>query len=280
MPFFSLHSKIVFSLLIAAGCVSSLGAWTIRVLDLEATNKQSNQYRQIDVIDGQGMTQFKAYLEAAGSTLEGGNLADYQSYRDAGTADAVIVNLPMGLSTGAGYSAAEIQVLQELMQSDVRVFLIGENSSWDATNQQICEELWGLDSYVTGNGKTRDSAGFVAEESVSELMSGISKPIYLYEPGFVDFAGGGGQGEVLIGVDTKKDVVILGGENDNFLWTLDMNIVEGLQDGHPNYHNYVFAQNLAKWLGAPIPEPSTYALGVGALALGCVLLRRRQQTRR
>lgn len=276
MSFFSLHSKISFSLLIAACCASSLGAWTIRVLDLEATNKESNHYKQFDIIGGSKMGQFKAYLEATGSTLEGGSLVDYQIYRDAGTADAVIVNLPMGLSAGTGYSDAEVQVLQELMQSDVRVFLIGENASWDATNQQIAEEIWGLDSYVTGNEKTRGSAGFLAAESVSELMSGISKPIYLYEPGFVDFAGGGGQGEVLIGVDTAKDVVVLGGKNDNFLWTLDMNIVEGLVDGNPNYHNYVFGQNLAKWLGTPIPEPSTYALGAGALALGCALLHRRR----
>ncbi len=232
------------------------GAWTIQILDpvQRLTSEEHNL-----LPGGSSVSKLKGYLDATGSMLTTGSLGSYAI----GDSDAVIVNVSVG---GYSYNQAELNALSNLLNSNTRVLVFGEHSSWANTNSQLATLLGG--SY-TGSGSNNQSV-------ISDYCPLITEGVYnvrFGSPGRV--SPNGSSGHALVSDNSMS----LWGNADNFLLFLDINALSSSYIN--NDDNDRLARNIATWLGGtgftPIPEPSSYAGLLGITAVTSVLVRRKRK---
>ncbi len=232
---------------------SYLNAWTVSVLVPNTTLPNYSAY------DGSGYSQFRGLLTGAGSTLTSGTLGSYI----ADSSDAVIVNV---IESAHEYTSAELSVLTDLLNSNTRILLFGENSGWNKSNSQLASLLGGISSDSDGS--------FV--QTVSNIYPLITEGVSQIEipyPGKISPSGSNG-------LSLSSDAgVSLWGNNNHFLLMMDIN---GFQDSYIHSRdNYQLAGNIANWISGvditPTPEPSAYAITFGLSALGIISLRRQRK---
>ncbi len=245
--------KLVLTSGIALFSSSGLNAWTISVLSPETTLPEYSSY------DGVLYGAFRSYLTGAGSSLASGTLSGYAM----GSSDAVIINV---IESGHKYTSSELSVLTDLLNSNTRVLLFSENSLWNLSNDQLASLLGGVSSRNDG----------IYEQTLIHsyplITDGVSN-VYFPMPGKISPSGS--QGTSLF----NGDGLTLWGQNDSFLLAMDVNVFE---DNYLNMSdNDRLARNVANWLSgvdiAPIPEPSSYAMGLASITLAFMALRRQRK---
>lgn len=239
--------------LISIGIISlffcgTLSAWTIQVLN------PANVLSTRDVLTSNSFTTFKGYLEDTQSVLTSGSLSGYTI----GSSDAVIVNL---VSLGASYTANEITVLTNLLNSGTRVLVFGEHNSWRQSNQQIATIVGG--DY---KGASLNNTQNMISGAFPLITNGVNS-VYFDAPGKTLPIDDG----ILL---TDDAAITLWGNSENFLFFMDIN---ALSDEIARLDNNQLALNIADWLaGSTIPEPSTYTLISGFVLLGGFVIRRKR----
>lgn len=233
-----------------------LNAWTINILSPQSpiTNEPNNI-----LPDGGNHSSFISYLQDAGSTLTTGSLDSYLY-----DADAVIINVPL---FSYEYSLEEINVITNLLNSNTRVLIFGENDSWDLSNGQLAGILGGI--YTDGsNGQDYQT---VINNSFPEITAGVEE-INFPTPGKISPSGNNGLSL------TSDDSLTLWGDNNNFLVFMDINTLADSNLGSND--NDQLAKNIAQWLSGiktEIPEPSHYGLMIGIASLAFLGVRRRKK---
>lgn len=206
--------------------------------------------------NGSNFQTFSKYLTETGSTLTTGSLGEYS-----GGADAVIINLP---SDGYYYTQAEIDVLKSFLDSNIRVLVFSENTSWANSNKQLASLLGGT---YNGGGSGNQS---IINQNFPEITEGVTNVTFA-SPGKI--SPNGSNGTAL----TSDNSLSLWGDNDNFLLFMDIN---ALSDYINSADNDRLAQNIAWWLtdSSPIiPEASSYTTFLGIMSLTAGLLRRHRE---
>ncbi len=251
----SIHRSKVF---ILSGVVlfssSCLEAWTIQILNpVSVFNLSNNTYI---LPDGASVSTFESYLLGTGSSLTMGSLGSYR----AGDSDAVIVNLP---AVGYYYNAAELSALGNLLNSNTRVLLFSENSSWKNSNEQLASLLGGVYRGDGVDGQT------VVSDLFPMITEGVSS-VSFAAPGRISPSGSNGHSLV------SGDGITLWGEHDNFLLSMDINAFSDRMGV-----NSQLGHNVANWLsgvgGTPIPECSSYSIVFGVAGLITVSVYRRRR---
>jgi hypothetical protein len=154
-------------------------------------------------------------------------------------------------------SANELDNIAAFIATGRRVVLMGENHFWADWDNQILSLVVGVGWYSS------EFTGIASPVISNALTSGVS---------FVDIYAGGkanGDGTALF----NQNFATLWG--DNVLTVLDANVFD---DSHwNNQNNGIFAQNVAAWIGTPVPLPgAVWLLGSGLLGLGILGYRRKR----
>lgn len=185
--------------------------------------------------------------------------ADFSSLAQLELYDAVWVDQELGNTLGG----AEVSALQSYISSGHKTVLIGENDSWNAWNDSLMSIVGGAFngecSWATGTPNVANAltggVGSVSNICGSTISAGSpGLPEVLFSNGMAALYQLGA-GQVVIILDSNWN-------DDAYLGTTD---------------NPLFAQNVVDWLGvgAPIPEPGTYALMLaGLVSVGFVARRR------
>jgi hypothetical protein len=150
-----------------------------------------------------------------------------------------------------GLSASEISNVQAFIATGRRVVLTGENNSWTAWNNSILSVVGGSYSGIDTSATLTPAIGGPLTAGVSDLAT------------IVDGVATGGTPVF------SQNVITLWGGAQNSVSMLSVNIVDdtyGVAAG-----NQQFKVDLANWLagqsGDVVPEPSTYLMLAGGLAL-------------
>lgn len=212
-----------------------------------------------DIFSGSNYSTFRSYLTQEATLANGGGLASYQM----NDSSSVIVNL---VGYNASFTSEELVILNDLLNSDVRVIVFLESSQhWGKYgNAQIADLVGGLNSTST-NGTELQA---IIENGFPEITDGVSN-VQFGAAGKISPKGSNG-----ISL-TSDNGMTLWGENDNFLLFMDCDALMDTNIGKAD--NDQLARNLAKWLApsnSNIPEPSTYGILFGLTAMGFILVRK------
>lgn len=247
--------KLIIAGIAIALSSSYLNAWTISILNPSAMYDAGYH-----LLDGSRSTILSSYLYSTGSDFASGNLSNYS----VGDSDAVIINLP---PTGYSYTQAEKNVLNDLLNSNTRVLIFAENSSWATSNSELANILGGTYTSSVINGVQT-----VNPDLYPLLTEGVENVNFASPGKIVPKEGSGG---ISISSDSS---VTLWGDNYNFLLFADVNAME---DSYINtYDNNQLALNIVEWLAGNnpnIPEPSSYAFISGTAILGLMAARRKRK---
>jgi hypothetical protein len=143
-------------------------------------------------------------------------------------ADSILVDQRW---TNGALSALEVSNLSTCIASGKRVLLVGENSTWQAWNDQILG--------IVGGSFAGDGGGILSVVNPDPILTAGVNSIQPISPGL---AGGG------TSLFTQNVATLWG---SNVMTLLDVNVVDDTFAGLAN--NRQFAKNTAKWLSVPTP---------------------------
>ena len=197
-------------------------------------------------------SQITAQLDAA--AVNGVTVAsDFSNAAQVAAADALWLDI-RGLTDAL--APAEVANVTAFIATGKRVVMIGDHVDWTAWDNSILATV--------GGAWAADVGGTFTTAAPHALTSGVSSV-------FV-FSGSAANAPAGATPLFSTNVATLWGPSQNVLTVLDSNLFDNVtRDTHAG--SKTFGNNVAAWVGTPVPEPSGLAI---AAALAGGLLRRRR----